>query len=228
MAHTPHLYLPPPWDTESVAVSDQQAHHLSRVLRIADGAPVSYTDGAGQLGSGRLEDGRVVRGEEQVRTRPCPLTVAVAPPRQKDRARFLVEKLGEIGIERLLWVRTRHSEGRPPPLAKARTWAQGALEQSRGAWLMDLVEGDLGDVQGPGLAVADLDGGDEAPTGTHTLLIGPEGGLAPDEIPEDAAKISLGLTVLRVETAAVVGAALVCSGVRGRSRRSRPQPAAEG
>lgn len=44
--------------------------------------------------------------------------------------------------------------------------------------------------------------------GDVTLLIGPEGGFSPDEIPSSEA-ISLGETILRVETAAIVGAALL-------------------
>ena len=29
-------------------------------------------------------------------------------------ARFLVEKLAELGVADLIWLRTRHGEGRPP------------------------------------------------------------------------------------------------------------------
>jgi len=40
----------------------------------------------------------------------------------------------------------------------------------------------------------------------RTVVIGPEGGWAPGEIPDTMRRWSLGSTVLRVETAAIVAA----------------------
>lgn len=40
----------------------------------------------------------------------------------------------------------------------------------------------------------------------HTVVIGPEGGFADDEIPEGTTRWDLGPTILRLETAAVVAA----------------------
>lgn len=206
--HVPHVLLRDGWEAPVLPVTEEQVHHLYRVLRLTDGEEVSYTDGAGRVGSGSLVPGGVARGEEW--TVPCPidLTVAVAPPKSKDRARFLVEKLAELGVARLMWVRTRFTEGRPPSAAKAEAWAVAALEQSRGGWLMEIVEGDIADLGAEGLVVADPDG-DEPPRAAKTLLVGPEGGLHLAEVPPGANAVSLGATVLRVETAAIVGAALL-------------------
>jgi 16S rRNA U1498 N3-methylase RsmE len=41
----------------------------------------------------------------------------------------------------------------------------------------------------------------------RTVVIGPEGGWAPGEIPESVTRLDLGTTILRVETAALVAAA---------------------
>src|SRR5690606_41001555 len=62
-----------------------------------------------------------------------------------------------LGVARLLWVRTRFTEGRPPPAAKSKAWAEAALEQSRGAWLMDIGQCALSDLDPIGLVVADPD-----------------------------------------------------------------------
>ena len=51
--------------------------------------------------------------------------------------------------------------------------------------------------------------GASAPVAAPILLVGPEGGLAPDEIPVGARKMELGPTVLRTETAAIIGAGLL-------------------
>jgi 16S rRNA (uracil1498-N3)-methyltransferase len=206
--HVPHVLAADGWDGPILPLSEDQAHHLRRVLRLADGEEVSYTDGSGRLGVGRMVENGVERGEEWTVPRPIDLTVAVAPPKSKDRARFLVEKLAELGVARLLWVKTRFTEGKPPAAAKARAWAVAALEQSRGAWLMSIGESDLADLDSDGLVVADPHG-DEPPSHAKTLLVGPEGGLHPAELPPGADTVSLGSTILRVETAAIVGAALL-------------------
>ena len=50
-------------------------------------------------------------------------------------------------------------------------------------------------------------GGSQLDTRPRTVVIGPEGGFADDEIPDDLARWDLGSSVLRVETAAIVAAA---------------------
>ena len=42
-----------------------------------------------------------------------------------------------------------------------------------------------------------------------TVAVGPEGGFAPDELPEDATPLGLGPRVLRTETAAIAVASIV-------------------
>lgn len=208
MAHIPHLYIGGSWDGASLYLSPEQTHHLDKVLRIGGGSrTVTYTDGRGRVGRGEYRAGEVARGEESTVGRPSALSMAVAPPASRDRCRFLVEKVAELGVARLRWLRTRHGEGKPPSLERVRSWAVGALEQSRGAWLTE-TEAEmvgLGDLERP-LAVA-APGGDTEPIEFRTIAIGPEGGWDPAELPSDAGLVDLGLTILRVETAAIVAAA---------------------
>jgi RsmE family RNA methyltransferase len=209
MAHLPHLYLPRPWEEEVVRPADAQLHHLQRVLKARDGDPLSYTDGSGVVGAGWLENGLVRRGDESDRPRPSTLTVAVAPPASRHRVRFLVEKLAELGVARLAWVSTRYGEGRPPPASRAEAWAIAALEQSRGVWKMEVTEATLQELDRTRLVVADPVGGAFTGDGDVILLVGPEGGFHEDEIPAAVPRVSLGPTILRVETAALVGATLL-------------------
>lgn len=170
---------------------------------------MTYTDGEGTHGDGVWTGQAILRGHEREVPRPVPLTVAAAPPRGRERQRFLVEKLAEIGVGELLWLAAERAEGRPPPVAKAGTWAVGALEQSGGAHLM-AVEGpcDWPDLRRP-LAVASPGNSAGIPAGVATVAIGPEGGFSATEIPEDTSPFGLGPRILRVETAAVVAAALL-------------------
>lgn len=214
MAHVPHLYLPPPWGERHVALTTEARHHLERVLRRTPGTTVTYTDGLGTVGKGVLADGVVGRGPETTVPRDALLTCVVAPPQRTERVRFVIEKLAELGIDRLSWLRSRHAGGAIPRPDKAAAWAAAALEQSRGAHLMHIggpvAWGDLGDARS--IVVATPGGrraADVLPSrGDVTIVVGPEGGFAEEEIPADARRLGLGDRILRTETAAVVAASL--------------------
>ena len=91
--------------------------------------------------------------------------------------------------------------------------------QSRRTWLptvsgvMSLADA----LSRPGAAVADPEGapltsGAPSPARTTSpalVIIGPEGGFDADEIPSSAARVSLGDTILRAETATLVAATLL-------------------
>ncbi|MDH5615567.1 MAG: 16S rRNA (uracil(1498)-N(3))-methyltransferase [Acidimicrobiia bacterium] len=211
MGHIPHLYVLPPWEASFLPLTELQHHHLHRVLRLEDHAPVSYTDGRGAVGAGTLGPQGIRRGNESQMPRPSPaLTVAVAPPHASDRARFIVEKLGELGVERVLWMISDFGQARAPRTDKSAQWAIGALEQSRGAWLMSIeVDVALRELPLPIWVVHPGGGPLPAPTGDVTLVVGPEGGFSPEELSRADTTVGLGARVLRVETAAVVASALV-------------------
>ena len=207
MGHVPHLLIPGPWNGEFLELSGEQRRHLEKVLRIGEGEPVSYTDGGGSIGGGRFQEGQVVRGEETHVPAPSDLIVVAPPPDNRDRARFLVEKLAEMGVAEFVFLQTRHGQGRPPNAEKLLSWAVAGLEQSRGGWLMKTSDrfAGIADLDQP-FVVCDQGGRPERPL-ARTVVIGPEGGWAPGEIPEHVIRWGLGDTVLRVETAALVAAA---------------------
>jgi 16S rRNA (uracil1498-N3)-methyltransferase len=122
----------------------------------------------------------------------------------------VVEKLAELGVDRLFWLTTDHGQPRAPRADKSARWAESALEQSRGAWLM-AIEGPtvLAELPRPTWLVHP--GGRALPpaTGDVTLVIGPEGGFSEKELTEADMRVGLGARVLRVETAAVVASGLV-------------------
>jgi 16S rRNA U1498 N3-methylase RsmE len=210
MAHVPHLLLAGPWNGESIPVDAPTLHHLTRSLRKADGEDVSYTDGEGRLGQGSLVAGAVLRGTEQEVPRKDLPVIAVSPPTNKDRARVLVEKLAELGVNELWWLQTEYGEGRPPAVAKTAAWCRSALEQSRSAWLLTVSDGLVPISSLPfGSVFADRLG--ERPTTLRQVpcvAVGPEGGWAPDEVPSTAETVSFADGVLRVETAAIAAAVL--------------------
>ena len=125
--HIPHLYVPGPYAPGRIGVVEATRIHLEKVLRNSDPIEVSYTDGAGFVGKGVYSGGWIQRGRESVHERANPVTIGVAPPKNKSRARFVVEKLAEIGVARLLWLAARHN-GR---LVHVATTRQGNRAQLR-------------------------------------------------------------------------------------------------
>ena len=211
MGHVPHLYVPGPWEADVLPLTDEKIHHLRRVLRKVEPARVSYTDGAGTVGAGTLGPKGIRRGQESQVSPPRPvLTVAVAPPDSRNRTRYLVEKLAELGVDRLVWLSTAFGQGGVPRSDKAVQWAEGALEQSRGAYSMTISGiSTLTELPAPIWLVQPGGGNLPSWAGNVTLAIGPEGGFSPEEVAGADTRLSLGARVLRVETAAVVASGLV-------------------
>ncbi|MBT8214280.1 MAG: RsmE family RNA methyltransferase [Acidimicrobiia bacterium] len=220
---TPHIWVPEPWtDAAALELPSQTLHHLARVLRLSDGARLSYTDGTGTTGEGVLSGRFVTRGEETSVPRSAPLEMAVAPPHRVERVRFLVEKLTELGVTGLVWVKTQRSQKAPPPEKKVQNWVIGALEQSRRAWAptisgpvaLDELEGPLAVAQ-PG---APSGGWDELALSSAMFVVGPEGGLTATDLESingrQVAQFGLGRAILRTETAVLAIAASVRA-VRG-------------
>ena len=82
--------------------------------------------------------------------------------------------------------------------------------QSRRTWLPSIRSiTALADVLAmPGCAIAEP-GGVEISREHHIVVIGPEGGFAPDELTTQVPTVSLGESILRAETAAIVAGALM-------------------
>jgi 16S rRNA (uracil1498-N3)-methyltransferase len=207
-------------------------HHLDRVLRLRAGEAVTACDGAGRwvacryAGGGALEvDGAVVA---EASARP-PIVVAFAPPKG-DRPEWAVQKLTELGVDRIVplvaarsVVRWTADGGRGSgPVARLRRVAREAAMQSRRAWLPVVDEPspffDLAAGAGVAMAVA---GGDPPSLDCPVVLVGPEGGWDADELATGLPTVGLGPNVLRTETAAVAAATLL---VALRSELVSPQP----
>lgn len=208
MRHVPHVVVAAPWAGDTLPLTIVQWKHLSKVLRKKRGDQITYTDGLGTFGTGTIGNQAIERGDEETRQRPHDVSVAVAPPSNKHRQRYLVEKLSELGVARLIWLKSRHGSNRVASSAKVFSWMLAAVEQSRGSWLVE-TSGELVDLAAlEGRVVVCQSGGEKTPSGdVDVVVVGPEGGFGEDEIPAEYPLWDLGPNVLRVETAAVVAVA---------------------
>ncbi len=202
----------------AVVIDADTEHHLRRVLRLRDGESVSVTDGAGRwLLTSTVIAGSVVRLEptsdlvtEPARARP--ITIAVAMPKG-DRLDWLVQKVTELGVDRIVLLHAERSVVRWKPertaaqLDRLQRISDEACRQSRRVWRVAIDEPvDATTVLGSFVA-AEPGGRDLAP-GDRRVAIGPEGGWSADELDQAAELVSLGRNILRTETAAVAASTL--------------------
>jgi 16S rRNA (uracil1498-N3)-methyltransferase len=129
-----------------VPVPEVATHHLRRVLRLTDGAPLSLTDGAGRVAAGVLAgEGARLTSEVRAVTAGGPRLVLAQAISKGRRAEDAVRVACELGVDRIVPVVAERTQGRPDARAAGalverwRAVAVAALEQSRGARLAAIV-----------------------------------------------------------------------------------------
>lgn len=217
-----HVVLPSDrWadlDGELIELDDAVGHHLVRVRRLRDGASVTVTDGAGRWRLTRLHGASTgtaaLASTSAVREAPAhaPFTLASAIPKG-DRLDWLVQKVTECGADRIVLIDCERSvvrwkrERAEKQLARLQRIADEAVQQSRRVHRTVVVGPVPAAEVLPTAAVADPVG-DPIVEPPRVLGIGPEGGWSDAEWGMISVRVHLGGTILRTETAAVVGTAL--------------------
>lgn len=200
---------------QSPVLSDEDAHHLSRVLRLRDGESVTCSDGRGSWVACTWNSGGVEVSGDTVLVEPFVPSLAIAiAPVKGDRTDLVIEKVVEIGIDHIIVLSpversvVRWATNKVPQVMdRYARIARAAAMQSRRVFL-PTVSGpiSLANVTGQGVAFAEP-GGTAAPDTVTTLVIGPEGGFSASEVANAPGVFDLGPSILRAETAAIVGAA---------------------
>ncbi|MBV8758024.1 MAG: 16S rRNA (uracil(1498)-N(3))-methyltransferase [Deltaproteobacteria bacterium] len=220
-----------PLTAGELTITGDEHHYLHRVRRARPGDAIELVDGAGMRARAVIEritgDATIVRAE-------APSAVVAAPPHIRvllplikgDRMDTCLEKLVEVGADAIvLWPAARavvrlEADRREARVAKYRSALQAAARQCGRAAVptvtaVDSLHAAIAMLPAGARLVLDP-GADRAtmPTaGDVTIVSGPEGGFAPDELDDLAAAgfgaMGLGPRVLRAETAPVVAVALI-------------------
>lgn len=218
----------------TVSLDATEAHHL-RVRRGGERELIRLVDGEGTVGYGSVDvsnHGAHVTLDRIEREPPPPGLILAVGAGDKDRFLWLAEKGTELGVtvlqpletQRTLSVATRIRDGH---VERIRKRAVEALKQSEGAWAPQIpppmgIERFLSEKRTGPCFVLDRDGevlpAVIEPGVDVTILIGPEGGLTPEEIVAAGRagfrRATLGRNVLRFETAALAAAAWAVSARR--------------
>jgi 16S rRNA (uracil1498-N3)-methyltransferase len=215
----------------SVEVTGDEAHHAVAVRRLRVGEQVVLTAGAGRSATGAVGsagkrvftvDVSSVAADE----RPSPSVTVVQAIPKGDRGELAVEVLTEVGADTIVpWAASRsiavwRGERAEKSHAKWQATAREAAKQARRSWHpvvapLASTSSVAALVTSASLAVVlhedatqPLAALDVPSEGSILVVVGPEGGIAPDELAEleaaGAVAVRLGAEVLRTSTAGVV------------------------
>ncbi len=220
-----------------MVLSGNQAHHLSRVLRLQPGDYLELLDGSGQAAHALIESvGKEVRCRKEKIYFPVgrpSLNVTLWQGLAKgDKMDQIIQKSVELGVSRIIPLACERSVVRINKAEEKRErWQKIALEAAQQCRRPDLPR--IEAVQTPAQALDQLQGlllvlwEEEKQAGFRqlwqmpapaevSLLIGPEGGLTPEEVDLTRAKgarvLTLGSRILRTETAGPTALALLMHG----------------
>lgn len=223
------LLGPDDFAAEEATVEGEAYRHLFRARRVAVGDRLRVVDGRGSARWAKVTEvhrqrARLTLGDEAPDHEPGRRVELLVAALRKERASWLVEKATELGVAAVRFLQTERTprEFGEGTFERFHRVAAAALEQSQRARLPE-ISGmhrweELPDLltafphryflDAAGAAWEVAGGG-----GPVALLVGPEGGWTGGErdtlLARKCRPLSLGSRVLRVETAALAGAALV-------------------
>lgn len=208
-------------DLGTPTLDDGASHHLGRVLRLRHGETVVAGDGRGHWVRCAYQGTRELAVDGEVVTEPMasPLLTVAFVPAKAERPEWVVQKLTEVGVDRIVVLTAVRSVVRwdgaraEAAMTRLRRVVVEAAAQSRRVWLPEVAGvWPLERLADAGLALAEPGGGALGP-GVTGIAVGPEGGWAPEELAGAAGRptVSLGRHVLRAETAAIAAGVLLAA-----------------
>lgn len=211
-----------------MVIAGEEAKHAIRIKRLEAGGFVDLLDGNGGVGLARVVETRKSRRGEwelvleltefrQAAPHSPRVEVLSAVPKG-ERLEAMIDGLSQVGAASWAPLAAERSvtDPRPGKLERLARVAKEATKQCGRAWALEL-GGAVGfrEAIGPGVVLADASGGSYNAAGLPSvrILVGPEGGWTPEELAlarEAGTRIvRFGPHAMRIETAAVVAAAIV-------------------
>ena len=191
-------------------IDSKKIHHLKDVLRIKNGQLIKLTDGQGNLYIGKFENNLIEIFESKNYKRTNDMKVFFPQLKNKNRLRFLIEKLTELCVSEIFIGNTEHTQNSFVNEGKINSWVISSIEQSGVPFvpklnLVDSIDFNVFDT------CLDISG---QPIKQHSdeiknFAVGPEGGWSKKELDSFDFIYSISSFTLRVETATLTAAALL-------------------
>lgn len=223
------FYIEPAITGDRAVLTGSEVHHLAGVMRAKIGDEITLFDGSGAEFVARIAGLKKDRCEltivrrELVSREPAVAVIAGVALPKGDRQKWLVEKLTELGVSQIVPLLTKRGVVQPGEGAAARL-RRSVIEASKQCgrnrlleiaepveavdWFQSMPPSEVRWLADPEGKPLDLSAGNR--DRVH-FAVGPEGGFTPAEVAaaQDAGwqSVSLGSSILRIETAAIALAA---------------------
>lgn len=216
-----HQFYQPELNNGLLELSEEEAKHAVRVLRLNSGDVIEVSDGRGIRSKAELTEVskrtcsfRIL--EQTLEVEPILPKVAIAPTKNIDRFEWFLEKAVEIGVGEICPILCSNSERRILKSDRSEKILLAAMKQSQRNWLPKLHEltsySDFLALANEPLLMAHCREAKKVTLSAELktnawIMIGPEGDFTMEEIDlavnKGATEIDLGKSRLRTETAGI-------------------------
>lgn len=217
-----HQFYQPELQNGLLELSEEEARHAVRVLRLNSGDVIEVSDGRGVCAKAELTEVskktcafRILAQSKEVE--PLLPKIAIAPTKNIDRFEWFLEKAVEIGVSEICPILCSNSERRVLKSDRSEKILLAAMKQSQRNWLPSLHEltpysDFIARAKGP-MLIAHCREAEKVNLGAQLesgswIMIGPEGDFTVKEIDlavkKGAKEIDLGKSRLRTETAGIL------------------------
>ena len=127
---------------DTIILSEDEAHHVLKVLRKQIGDKLIVVDGKGNKYHAVLEEAdimncklTIIDKEEEFGKKDYYIHIAISPPKSHDRLEWFIEKSVEIGVQEISFISTQYSERNNIKLNRIKKTAISAMKQSSKSYL---------------------------------------------------------------------------------------------
>lgn len=195
-------------ENNKVYLSESKLHHLKNVLRIKENSDINISNGMGHIMFGNLKGDFVLIDNVKEFKKPNHIKIFVPFLREKNRFRYLIEKLVELNVSEIHIGETHNTQKINIKSEKIESWAVSAIEQSGSPFYPKIIYSKYIDFD---LFDTCFDISGEQITNSKNInnfAIGPEGGWSKEELKNFKFKFMLTEFNLRSETAAITALSL--------------------
>jgi len=226
-----YFFYQPEIDQGINFLSEEESFHCTKVLRLKEKDIITILNGRGTIVIASISNSnpKQVKYEiiekKVIKPRPYQIHLAIAPPKNQERLEWMIEKVTEIGVDKITFIKTENSEKWKVRYGRLQKKMISAIKQSGNPFLPTLnefisYEEFIDSTIEDQLFICYVDNQNNLylkdtveKKKSYCILIGPEGDFSTKELTKAEDKgftmVSLGNTRLRTETAGLTAVILL-------------------